>query len=220
MGRLLSEIIEKELQIIGQKIVIFHLEANFLFCGPPGICTTAPAEQIQHNYALARWQFYGPSIHLQLDPLPQIFAIPVEKCLLESNFHVLCFVEEAGAELLRVGIPFVMKTQAHIRVDANAEIVVHDDHAGLVLWVVHHLRFILALVHPCRRRLRTLLLVENDSPSVESNLLRLDNVLQKIRCALFARIATTPTQHPGQIIASAKRQNSAWRREAGRILSI
>lgn len=33
-------------------------------------------------------------------------------------------VEEPGAELLRIGVPFGVEAQAHVRVDADAKVVV------------------------------------------------------------------------------------------------
>uniref|UniRef100_A0A1I7ZTF4 Centromere protein H n=1 Tax=Steinernema glaseri TaxID=37863 RepID=A0A1I7ZTF4_9BILA len=76
------------------------LEAALLLGSAPRIRAASPAEQIQDDDSLDVGQVDDPAVHLQLDPLPQVFACPLEEHLLQADLHVLGLVEEPRAELL------------------------------------------------------------------------------------------------------------------------
>lgn len=110
-----------------------------------------------------------------------------------------------------------MELETDVGVDADTEVVVHDDHASLVLGVVHGGvavgRFGLA-----GGRLGALFFVEDDGPAVEADLLGLDDVLENIEGIFLARIAATPAKDARQVVAGSERYDAARRREARRVL--
>ena len=140
--------------------------------------------------------------------LVKVLAIASADHLAYAQLQILFLVVKSAAELVGLFLAGGMKVKAHVRLEANAKVVVHHIDLGVVLVRV-------GLVHVDRNRELTLHVVEllvlvgmeHDRPPVQYDLLGLDDVAQQIDGVLGARVAGAPAQHARQIVARAQRHD-------------
>lgn len=76
---------------------------------------------------------------------------------------------------------FVVELKADVGVDADPEVIIHNNHGCLIFGVIHHLIGVSrGLDIGGGGRLRSLLLVKDDRPSIQSHFLGIDDVLQNV----------------------------------------
>lgn len=120
-----------------------------------------------------------------------------------------------------IGILFarVVEPETEISVDPQSDVVVHDVDLRVVLGRGSGGRGDGRLSWQLVRRFARLTGREDDGPSIESNLLRFDDVFEQIQGILSSRIPGAPAQDASQVIAGSEGNDGTWRGRALRVLA-
>ena len=124
---------------------------------------------------------------------------------------------QPAVELVGVLLARVVEVEAEGRVEADAEVVVHDE----------YLRIVLAgragdggVLHGSGAEPLVLLLrVKDDGPAVEPDLLGVDHVAEEVQRVLAAGVARAPPEDAREVVARAEGHDRARRRGALAVLA-